>query len=251
MKLIKQLPKQHVKLGNNRNDIDDFKMDRSIQMFHKSMQVDSVDVYLDEHIGDLLYYRGLIQYLHEMDEHDQLRIWLDTPGGDLGSALAIIDAINNSEGNVTTIVTGEAASAGSLIALMSPNLMLGERARFFLHAASYGIGFSKQSDIENYVDNNKTFLREIMQEAYSGFLTDQEMELLFVGKDYYFRGDDLRERLEKRCKYLEQQEDSEGTEEVSKGVGYGSTEDDVKGAVECFTEADKAPKSTSTRKKKS
>lgn len=242
MKLIKQLPKKHVSLRNNRNDMDDFKMDRSIQMFHKSMQVDSVDVYLDEPIGDLLYYRGLIQYLHEMDEHDQLRIWLDTPGGDLGSALAIIDAITNSEGNVTTIVTGEAASAGSLIALMSPNLMLGERARFFLHAASYGIGFSKQSDIENYVDNNKTFLREIMQEAYVGFLTEQEMELLFVGKDYYFRGEQLEARIKSRCDHLDKKD------ELSDGC-HDKLCVPFEGAVQGFDESDKPVKPKARRTK--
>lgn len=181
---------------------------KGIQMFHKSMQIDSVDVYLDEPIVDLPYYRNLIQYLREMTEHDTLRLWIDTPGGDLNSALAIIDAINNTQGEVLAIVTGEAASAGSLIALLSPNLILGDRARFFLHAASYGIGFSKQNDIESYVDNNKTFLREIMKEAYTGFLTPEEMELLFVGKDYYFRGDELRDRIQRRVEFLESTQDT-------------------------------------------
>lgn len=187
---------------------------KGIQMFHKSMQVDSVDVYLDEPIVDLPYYRNLIQYLREMTEHDTLRLWIDTPGGDLNSALAIIDAINNTQGEVLAIVTGEAASAGSLIALLSPNLILGDRARFFLHAASYGIGFSKQNDIESYVDNNKTFLREIMKEAYTGFLTPEEMELLFVGKDYYFRGEELRDRIQRRVEFLESTQGAEKEEDT-------------------------------------
>ena len=199
---------------------------KGIQMFHKSMQVDSVDVYLDEPIVDLPYYRSLIQYLREMTEHDTLRLWIDTPGGDLNSALAIIDAINNTQGEVLAIVTGEAASAGSLIALLSPNLILGDRARFFLHAASYGIGFSKQNDIESYVDNNKTFLREIMKEAYTGFLTPEEMELLFVGKDYYFRGDELRDRIQRRVKVLESMQGAEKEEDTDSGCSgrcFGAT----------------------------
>jgi len=199
---------------------------KGIQMFHKSMQVDSVDVYLDEPIVDLPYYRNLIQYLREMTEHDTLRLWIDTPGGDLNSALAIIDAINNTQGEVLAIVTGEAASAGSLIALLSPTLILGDRARFFLHAASYGIGFSKQNDIESYVDNNKTFLREIMKEAYTGFLTPEEMELLFVGKDYYFRGDELRDRIQRRVEFLESTQGAEKEEDTDSGCSgryFGAT----------------------------
>lgn len=224
MKLLskKKLCNNSQKNNKNSSDYDDndeHLSSKGIALFHKSHQVDSVDVYLDEPIVELPYYRGLLQYLRNMNEHDQLRIWIDTPGGSLDSALALIDGIQNCKGEVITIVTGNAASAGSLIALSSPNLVLGDRARFFIHAASYGVGFSKQSDIETYVESNKSLLREVMKEAYSGFLSEEEMELLFIGKDFYFRGEELEERVITRCEYLESLEDKDTSETSLEPLG--------------------------------
>lgn len=180
----------------------------SIQMYRQVLTADSVDVYLDEVIGPLPYYRNLIQYLHNMSERDTIRIWLDGPGGMLDTALAIIEAMQNSEGNVVCIVQGNAGSAHSLIALAAPSLMLMNNARFFLHAPSYGSS-GKTFEIENRVDFHKDFLRKVAMNSYGGFLTQDEFDLMFVGKDFHFDGAELERRVNARYAYLETLAESE------------------------------------------
>lgn len=182
---------------------------KTLRMFHKSFEVNLVDVYLDEPIIATPYYRELIHYMNNMEEHDRLNIYIDTVGGDLNSTLALTSAMHTSEGEITVFVTGQASSAGSIIALSAPSLVLGENARFFIHSASYGTGFAKQGDIEAHVEYSKGMLRDIMTKAYKGFLTDSEIELLFIGKDYYFTLDESSKRLEKRAAYLKDKYEKE------------------------------------------
>ena len=188
---------------------------KTLRMFHQSFEVNEVDVYLDEPIGPIPYYRELIHYMHNMQEHDRLNLWIDTPGGNLDTTLALTSAMHSSDGEITVFVTGQASSAGSIIALSAPSLVLGENARFFIHSASYGTGFAKQGDIEAHVEYSKGMLRDIMTKAYKGFLTDAEIELLFIGKDYYFTLDESSERLEKRAAYLKDKYEKEQALEVS------------------------------------
>lgn len=218
MKLNKTLTSFNKYASKQKQDNDDdetmYMIPKTLRMFHKSFEVNAVDVYFDEPIGPLPYYRELIHYMHNMEEHDKLNIWVDTPGGMLDTTLAIIDAMHASEGDVTVIVTGQAASAGSLIALSAPSLVLSDNARFFIHSASYGTGYAKQGDIEAHVEYSKGMLREVMTKAYKGFLTDDEISLLFIGKDYYFTIEESERRLQARAEYLQAQHEKSQTEAV-------------------------------------
>jgi len=192
--------------SNLDSDFDEDVYMHSLPMFQKETTITEMEVYLDEPIKGLPYYRGLIHYMHCMQAADSLIIWLDTPGGQLDSALAIIDAMETTEGQVQVIVTGEAASAGSLIALSAPNLVLGAKARFMLHAASYSIGHSKQGDIESRVENSKQLLKGVVEEGYKDFLLPEEIELMFIGKDYYMDAAEVTARLEQREKLQEERQ---------------------------------------------
>jgi ATP-dependent protease ClpP protease subunit len=187
-----------MKLQNNQQQEDGASFIEGIRMFNKPIVVNSVDVYIDEPIRELSYYRNLLHYMRQMDEHDELRIWIDSDGGYLDSAMAISDAMNNAEGNVTVIVTGHAYSAAGAIALQAPSLMVGDNASFMCHTASYGTNYGKQGDIEGLVHYNKRTVEKLCRETYKYFLTDAEIELMLLGKDYWFDADETKERLEKR-----------------------------------------------------
>lgn len=187
-----------MKLQNNQQQEDSNTFVEGIRMFNKPLVINSVDVYIDEPIRELSYYRSLLHYMRQMEEHDELRIWIDSDGGYLDSAMAISDAMNNAEGSVTVIVTGHAYSAAGAIALQAPSLMVGDNASFMCHTASYGTNYGKQSDIEGLVHYNKRTVEKLCRETYKYFLTDAEIELMLLGKDYWFDADETKERLEKR-----------------------------------------------------
>lgn len=192
-------PTKRIKANEVLDEIESMSAE-GVKLFHRHVSSNECQVYLDEMIGPPSFYRNLIHYMHNMQEDDSLTVWMDTGGGHIDGAMALIDAMQTTEGCVQVIVTGMAGSAGSIIALNAPNLVIGNRARFFLHAASYGVGHMKQGEVESTVENNKIMLRSIYEEAYSGFLTEQEIEMLFIGKDYYFDTTEVNRRVEQRQK---------------------------------------------------
>lgn len=170
----------------------------SIFMYNKPELRNDVDVYIDGPVRELSYYRNLLHYMRNMEEHDSLRLWITSPGGYYDSAVQICSAMRGAQGNVQVIVTGEAASAGSLIALAAPNLVLGEEAYFMCHAGSYGTGSQKQNDVRSFVDFTQKQLTKTMVETYEGFMTKEEIDLMLLGKDYYFDFEESTRRLEVR-----------------------------------------------------
>lgn len=180
-----------------------------IQMYSKQNIIQSVDVYLDQNIGPLAYYRNLIYFMHNMQEQDELRIWIDNYGGSLDTALAIVDAMRQAEGKITCIVSGNAASAASLIALSADSLVVGDHSRFMCHVVTYGTGASKQGDIENLVAYSTKMIRNFTQKAYEGFMTQGELEQMWMGKDFWMDSDEVVQRLKDRELYWERKDNPE------------------------------------------
>lgn len=175
------------------------------KMFRKTFTVNSFDYYIDDDVGPVDGYRDLIHTLHSASATDSIRVWVDTNGGHLDTALAIMDAFENTEADVTVIVTGRAYSAGSLIALAGMKfgqLVLGNRARFMIHSGSFGSG-GNESEVEEHVKATLELIRNIKKEFYTGFLTDEEMKLLDIGKNYYFDAKEAGKRIKQRLAYLE------------------------------------------------
>ena len=168
-----------------------------VRMFNKPIVINSVDAYLDDDIQDGSYYRELLHYMRNMEEGDELRLWIDTDGGILDGATAIIDAMKTCQGDITCIVTGKAYSAGSLIALSAPNLLIGESATFMCHSHSYGLK-GKHSDIESNFAFHKRVIEKMLRDGYKWFLTDAEIEQMLQGKDFWFDTEETKARLENR-----------------------------------------------------
>lgn len=200
--------------NNNNEDYSDNPFEGRLKLFAEQKIVREVDAYIDEDVLELSYYRNLLHFMHTMNPEDTLRIWVDTDGGSLHSALAIVDAMKNAEGKITVIVTGRAYSAGSLIALSAPELMVSENAKFMLHTASYGAE-GKHGDIQTFVDFQRSQLNKIFETAYKHFISEQEIELMKVGHSFWFDYDEVMKRLEARAE-KQKEELEEAQEEASK-----------------------------------
>jgi len=184
-------------------DDDDFlntDFSDSIKMFNKPKTVNEVDAYIDQNVHAPFYYRNLLQFLRMAEPEDTIRIWVNTKGGYLDSALQIIDAMSASKGKVIVVMQGEVMSAGSMIALGAPNVVVGEQARMMIHCARYGVA-GKSPDIVDRVAFETRELHSIMKRVYEGFLTEDELIRVMEGKEMYFNADEIISRLEKRAEY--------------------------------------------------
>jgi ATP-dependent protease ClpP protease subunit len=211
------ISKLNLKSDHNDDDEEDilFESSPGVKMFKQTRRAETITVPLDHPLTDVTYYRSLIRYMHEMLPQDEVVLEIDGPGGRLDTCLSLITAMEASEGRITAVVTGQAGSAHSILALMAPSLMVHPRAIFFLHSASYGFGYSKMGEIETHVQHSTETIKSLMKEAYNGFLTKKELKNLFMGKDYYFSGKELQKRLERREEYLRSLDDSEAEDDPS------------------------------------
>lgn len=182
--------------------------DDHLSYFESKVESTRIEVFLDEEILDPSYYRMVLQKLHSLEEGDHADIIINTSGGNLQSAISIINAIRFCQGRVTGVLNNEAASAGSLIALACPNLLVAPNSTLMIHSYSYG-NFGKSNELLSNIHYFDDQIKKLMKELYAGFLTDKELEAVFEGKDFYFDTQEIIRRLENRQKFLERQDKEE------------------------------------------
>ena len=157
----------------------------------------SHQVYLDEDIGEPKKYRDLINLLYTCSEDTEFNLFINTCGGNLSSAMAIIEAINNTNGTVRAIITGEAHSAGSIIALSCHEVIVTDSAHMMVHTASYGTG-GNVSNVQSHVDFSTRRINKILDKIYTGFLTEAEFVVLRQGVEFWFDSEQIIDRLKTR-----------------------------------------------------
>lgn len=160
-------------------------------------------VFFDEEIGAPKKYRDLIHQLFQADANDQFIFMMNTPGGYLTTALAIIEALKATEATVRAVIIGECHSAGSIIALNCHNIVVTDSAHSLVHTASYGTE-GQTGNIKAHVDFSTKHIKNLIENTYSGFMSVEEIADLNKGLEFWFDSKDLEKRLKTRMKYLEE-----------------------------------------------
>lgn len=197
--------KQNISLkGKGRNDPeDDYDEDERFStksgIYMRRVSALDMDYHLDSPILAPSCYRDLMQCITHMNKEDVLRIWVETGGGRLDTTLKLIQKIQETEGEVTVIGDGMCASGGAILFLQAPNVVVTKNMRMMLHSSSGGY-IGKEGEMQAQYEFDTKFLDAMTQETYHGFLTPQEIEMLKVGRDYYFNSEEIIERLEIRDK---------------------------------------------------
>jgi hypothetical protein len=88
-------------------------------------------------------------------------------------------------------------SAGTLILLEADEFVLSERFNSLFHNGSVGVG-GKTSDWLAQSRFTAGYMERVMRESYADFLTDEEIDALISGRDFWFDADTFVERWTKR-----------------------------------------------------
>ena len=175
-----------------------------------------IKVFLDENIREAKYYRTVLQGIDSLGEGDLILLNINSYGGQLDGAIAIINAIENTDADVHASIEGVAASAASLIALASPSISVSPYATMMVHAATFG-AFGKQSDVISHASFVDKQVRNLMGSVYKHFLTDKELEEVIMGKELWFDAEEIVRRLELRAELQEKKARAEAkSSKVSK-----------------------------------
>ena len=170
-----------------------------------TQEVKRHDVFLDTEIGEPPNYRDLISLLFNANENDSINIFINSQGGHLNSALAIIEGIKHSNAQVTGIIMGECYSAASMIALNCHNVVVLESANMMIHTASFGAA-GNTGNVKAYTDFTVKEVEKLLISTYEGFLTSDEIEKIKTGVEIWLSAEDISKRMEVRVKLLENKE---------------------------------------------
>lgn len=153
-----------------------------------------------EDIGYPDDFREEINLINNATEMDVIVLDLCTDGGLLDTAMLFNRALNSTAAHTVAIIGPSCASAGSLMALSCKEFILDKTSSLMCHTSSYKIG-GKDTDILEHANFSRKQLRNLYENVYKGFLTDDEILDVIKGTPFYFDAQDLEQRLDNLEEY--------------------------------------------------
>jgi ATP-dependent protease ClpP protease subunit len=160
-------------------------------------------IFLDDDITEPSNYRDVTECLLSCSPNDNVDILINSHGGHIDTALQIIQAMNAcAAAHVGVTVIGAAYSAASMIACAAREVMIADNAEFMLHTAQYG-SVGTVPNVRSQTDFVTRQITRLLDQSYSGFLTEKEMAELKSGREFWFDAEEARKRMANRHRKLE------------------------------------------------
>lgn len=174
-------------------------------------------LWLDEEIKDPVYYREHLEVLETASENDFIYIHIDSIGGSVGTAVKMINAIRQSNAQILGVLENRAYSAGSLILLACPSILVKPYSTLMAHSVSAGTG-GEMAKMWDYAQFLKTETDRLIEDIYGGFLTKDEINSVKLGhKEIWLRDHEVIQRLDGLAEYRRNLKEAEDEEVVTVG----------------------------------
>lgn len=161
------------------------------------------DVFLDEDIEEPCYYRELLALLFNANEGDTVNIFINSNGGHLDTALAIIEGLKNTQAHVTAVIIGACHSAASFISMYCHEIAVLDNAYSMVHTAQFG-AVGNTGNVKAHTEFTVRQVEKLLNDTYEGFLTKDELVKVKAGVELWFDAEEIRKRVEGRVKFLNQ-----------------------------------------------
>ena len=125
---------------------------------------------------------------------DTVRIYINSPGGDLYTTLQFLRVMSETEAHITTSVEGACMSAATMIFLHGHTQEVTPHSLFMFHDYSSGT-FGKGGEQYDQIQFERAWSRNFMSEVYRDFLTEQEIESMMHNKDIWMGHTEVVKRL--------------------------------------------------------
>ena len=158
-------------------------------------------------IEECHYYADLLQVLRNSSANDTVHIHINSPGGRIGTAVQILNWMEQTDAKVVAHLEAECHSAATLIFLAADEWVVYDNALLLFHTYTCGM-WGEGHKLESQLVATKQWVNTLSEKYYKNFLTPEELELMIGGKDYWLTSDDVVTRLESYQKAREELEDS-------------------------------------------
>ena len=165
------------------------------------------EFYLTGRIEEADQYIAVFDMIRHATSEDVIKIYVNSPGGDLFTALQFGRAMGDSDATIIVSVEGQCCSAATIIALAADMVELSNHCVWMCHNYSSGM-IGKGHELHSQAEFERDWSIKLMKDIYDGFLSESEIQRMLNGADIWMGTDDVMERLNKRQKHMQKKNKS-------------------------------------------
>lgn len=166
------------------------------------------EFYLSGPVLDAEEYIDWFDTIRNASAVDTVRIYINSPGGDLYTTLQFLRVMSDTEATVVTSVEGACMSAATMIFLHGHMQEVTPHSLFMFHNYSAGT-FGKGGEMYDQLQFERKWSENFMTEVYKDFLTADEIQSMLHNKDIWMDSEEVVARLTKLQKKREAEAEQE------------------------------------------
>jgi ATP-dependent protease ClpP protease subunit len=195
-------------LKTNKIDLMDILLGKGVKQddrtFHKQL-VNVHEFYLSGEVESPEEYIQWFDTIRHAGETDVVKIYINSPGGDVFTTIQFMRALQETSANVVMSVEGVCASAATMIFLCGDSFEVSEHSMFMFHNYSSGV-FGKGGEMFDQLKHEREWSSNLLKDVYKDFLTETEISSILDNKDIWMTGDQVIERLKVKKAAMEKEE---------------------------------------------
>jgi len=168
-----------------------------LMRYERQVPIHQVSYYLCGEIQAPQFYTELFYTLRSASETDLIYLHINSPGGDFNTGLQIINNMLASDAHVVTVLEARAYSMAAFIFLSGDELVVHDNCQLMFHTYS-GIFAGKGNEQQAEIAAVGRWFEKVMRRICTPFLTDDEVDRILKGADYWIDSDDISRRLSRR-----------------------------------------------------
>jgi len=169
------------------------------------------EFYLSGEIEEASEYTEWFDTIRNARSTDTIKIYINSGGGDLYTALQFLRVMSETDAHVITSVEGACMSAATMIFLHGDEFEVTPHSLFMFHNYSAGV-FGKGGEMFDQLQFERAWSENFLSEVYKDFLTPEEIQSMLHNKDIWMTSEQVMARIELLlAKMATQQEINEET----------------------------------------
>jgi ATP-dependent protease ClpP protease subunit len=154
------------------------------------------EFYLSGPVLDAEEYIDWFDTIRNASEIDTIRIYINSPGGDLYTTLQFLRVMSDTPATIVTSVEGACMSAATMIFLHGHTHEITPHSLFMFHNYSAGT-FGKGGEMYDQLQFERRWSENFMRAVYRDFLAEDEIQSMLNNRDIWMTSDEVAQRLEK------------------------------------------------------
>lgn len=194
----------------NDDDEDDLRIPllggkpKPYQHYEQTYSAAHVHFYLSKEIGEPEGYTDMIHRINSAGAADVIFIHLNTPGGQLDTGVQLINAMQNSQAKIVTVLESMAYSLGTLIFLAGDEMVVNDHCLIMFHNFKGGV-VGKGNELTSQLEATVKWFSALAKKIYIPFMSEEEFARITRGEDLWMQSPEIRKRLDKMMKTLNEE----------------------------------------------